>query len=623
MAHNILLTSLSAMENDLPLRFFSAKNESGPEYTDTILDAEAGIKTVLSRYDIDKIVVIGAVGSYGEDEDLEPVSLRQGRKLNTTDKASASTYGLLLDRLTKFAEGEKEEESIPEEVRDKLINFIRDFTEQNPDLKNKEFNRLFDELAQNDQLYENFRTMLFEACPEFGDNPGYYKQCVKEYLYSALEPSLKMKMLPANEATSVCFIPDVEFEDSGRWVDNMMNAEKSITEDEEEVNLYVTLNSDDAADTFIVLNMLDILLSMPESKVQLKKIFTVRSLQKCMAGIIRDDTEGFGVTELFHAIRAFLKYGKADMIEDIWKRSGESNESVADMIYAMRDVDVGLSMCNTAEVERGILRLRELFRSEKFWRESGYYGVLFSLIAESIREDYGVLLEGDGNINFIEMVKWAYRHQFYQQTLTLIESRTPENLVNSGIFYYCNDEDHKDYVLRQFAELRMKLRPQEYFKMDYIDHYFIKSYDRGKRRERDENPQRAYAALRIKSIGNRNPSVITGFTACESRETLLDALYAYYQVGYVRNQISHAETSTIEKKNAEASGSDDISALSWMKESIEFFIESFEKAKEEVQGKNPKIIIITADEVRKLSESMRNNREGGEFKASKSKDLSR
>ena len=122
---------------------------------------------------------------------------------------------------------------------------------------------------------------------------------------------MKMKMLPANETTSVCFIPDVEFEDSGRWVDNMMNAEKSITEDEEEVNLYVTLNSDDAADTFIVLNMLDILLSMPESKVQLKKIFTVRSLQKCMAGIIRDDTEGFGVTELFHAIRAFLKYGKA------------------------------------------------------------------------------------------------------------------------------------------------------------------------------------------------------------------------------------------------------------------------------------------------------------------------
>ena len=613
MAQNILMTSLSAADTDLPVRFFSAKNESGLDYMDALLDTEAGIKTVLSRYNIDKIIVIGSAGSFDEGADLEPVSLRHG---STPDKASSSTYGMLRDRISQYADGMtlsglQEDESLPEEVREKLIRFIRDFLEKSPKLKTRELSRLFDELTKDGQLDDGFWTALFNACPELSDNTASCKQWVKRYLYKELDPSLKTRFLPDNDRVCMHFIPEAEFEDSGQLVDNMMDIGKSVVEDNEDVNLYITLNSDDAADTLIVMNMLDILTSMPESSVHLMKIFTIRRRQKRMTNIIRDDTDGFGVTELFHAIRAFLNYGKADMIVDIWKKSGESNESVAKMIYAMRDVDVGLSMCNIPEVERGILSLQELFKSEKFWRESGYYGVLFSLIAERIREDYGVLLEGDGDINFIEMVKWAYRHQFYQQTLTLIESRTPENLVKSGIFYYCDDEAHEDQVKHLFAEQRLKLRPYEYFKIDQIDHYFIKSYDRSnpkRRGGRGDDPQQAYAALRTQSVNNQDPSQITGFTACENLDTLQDVLFAYYHVGFVRNKISHADSNTMERKNQQASGSDDISALVWMKDSIDIFIENYEKAMAEVHGKNPNVIIITGEEVREVADSMRNDR---------------
>ena len=139
------------------------------------------------------------------------------------------------------------------------------------------------------------------------------------------------------------------------------NYKCSLYADQEEINLYVSLNSDDAADTFFVMNMLDIMLTMPGSKTQLKKLFTIRNTPWQMAGIIRDDTEGFGFTELFHAIRSFLKYGKADMIVDIWKKSGEQNEYISGMVYAMRSVDVGLFLCNIPLVEHWILRLRELF----------------------------------------------------------------------------------------------------------------------------------------------------------------------------------------------------------------------------------------------------------------------
>lgn len=337
----------------------------------------------------------------------------------------------------------------------------------------------------------------------------------------------------------------------------------------------------------------------------------MRNAQGQLAGTISDDTGGFSVTSLVHAARSFLNYGKADLIVDLWEKSGARNAGIASMIYAMRHVDVGLSMCNISEVEDGILRLRGLFRDGKLWQEFGYHGMLFSVIAESVREDYGRLLEGDGDIPFIELVKWAYRHQFYQQTLTLIESKTPEMLVRRGIFYYCNDEQDKAQVTRLLARQRLELKPYELYKLDDISHYFIKNYDRARTRGlggRDDDPQRVYAALRVQSLQNTDPALITGFTACDNLDTLQNLLFAYYHIGTMRNKISHADTSAMAESRLAVSESDESSALLWMKDGIDFFIASYERAMAEVQDKKPTVVPITADEVRTAAEHMKYER---------------
>ena len=616
MAWNILLTSLGAAENDLPLRYFSVPKEYGFDYCDTLLDAEAGIKAMLARCDIDEIVVIGGAGSFDEKDELNSVPLREGSRLYSEDRTSFSTYRLLKYRLAQFADEKTldqkaEEELLPGEVTEKLQRFIQDYQEGNAEIKEKRSNRLFDALSQSSRSYEDFRNALFEAFPELCDHSGRCIRWVKNYLYTEMKLTFKLELLPVNEKTRIRFIPADSMAEGGQWVDSMMMMEKSIVEDREDINLYVYLNSDDAGDNFIVINMLDILTSMPQSGVRLKKIFTLRRLQRQMAGMICDDTDSFGVAEMFHAIHSFLNYGKADLIVKQWEQSGENNPSVAGMVYAMRRVDVGLSMCNIPEVEGGILRLRKLFRDERFWRESGCYGMMFSLIAESIREDYGALLEGDGEIPFIELVKWAYRHQFYQQTLTLIESRAPENLVRSGVFYYCGDEAKKDQVTQLFARQRLELKPYEYYKMDQIDHYFIKSYDRSRTKGmggRGEDPQRVYAALRTKSLENTDDALITGLTACGSTETLQNLLFAYYHISVVRNKISHADASAMAETRLMVSESDDNSALAWMRDSIDYFIACYEKAMAEVEGRHPEVVLITGNEVRIAAERLRRER---------------
>ena len=172
---------------------------------------------------------------------------------------------------------------------------------------------------------------------------------------------------------------------------------------------------------------------------------------------------------------------------------------------------------------------------------------------------------------FIELIKWAYRHQLYQQVLTLIESHAPTNLVNSGIFFYCDDEARKDEVTNILALQRLELKPYEYYKMDDIDHYFIKNYDRAGVRlngSKGEDRTLAYAVLRAQSIESRDPAKICGHTACGSIDTVQNVLYAYYHLGDVRNKISHADSNAMAERRLIVSESDVSYAMVLMRESI-------------------------------------------------------
>ena len=147
--------------------------------------------------------------------------------------------------------------------------------------------------------------------------------------------------------------------------------------------------------------------------------------------------------------------------------------------------------------------------------------------------------------------------------------------------------------------------------MDDIDHYFVKNYDRGSVRlngSRGEDRNAVYAALRAKSIENTDPKKISGHTVCDSMETVRNVLYAYHHLGEVRNRISHADSDAMAERRLTVSESDISFAMVTMRESIEYFIKSYEIALEEVRDKNPKIVSISADDVRNAADRMRRER---------------
>ncbi len=606
MIRNILLTSPDILEIERPLRYYSVRSESGRSYCEAMQGMEAGTRYILSRFPIDEIVVLDEKDLSDPAKSEEPVRLRDAGALYGADPLTLSAYGLYRSRIAQFADGLSLDQMdynalLSSDLRARVVDFISDFLKR----QKKELNSLFDDLASDQKVNEQFMTELFAAVPETRQESILTILWVKNYLYTQLKPSARFEILPENENCRVRFVPSDTLEDREYWVSDVLDIDPSALNDEGEINLYVALGNSPAVAEHLVLNMLSILTAAPGNGIHLKKSWKIYGPAGSMTGVIEDYTAVSCSSYLSSAAHAFLNYGKTDMLIDFWENSGEKNDRISRLVYAARHVDVGISMCNLLEVQAGIRQMRDLFTDERSWTEEGDYGLLFGVIAGCIATDYGQLLEDDGTISFLRLIKWAYRHQLFQQVLTLIESHAPTHLVSAGIFYYCDDAKHMPEVVNLLARQRLELKPYEYYKMDDLDHYFIKSYDRsGVRIARGEDRSLAYATLRAQSIGNRDPGKITGYTACDSTETVKNILYTYTQLGTVRNKLSHSDFSALARENMIVSDDHTSYAMKLMMESIDAFIMSYEKALEEVRGKNPKVIRARIDDVRQAAEAM-------------------
>ena len=616
MSHNILLTSMSAGENERFLRYYSAQNAYGHEYCEAMQSMEASTKYMLAHFPVDEIIVIGAKMSNAGADSGEPLRLKDARALYAEDQGKLTSFELYCSRLAQFIdelslEQEACEKLLPEEERARIIDFIKSFQEQYSQQETKRLNRFFDELACSRKLYEQFKDAFFNTFPEARKDSRLYKKWVKNFVYTQLKLSAKLEILPVNENVCVRYIPDNKMGKREYWVRDIFDIDQDVLDGKNEINIFVSLDNDSAVDSQLLLNLLDIIVSTPGSNVHLKKIYKVFEASGKLTGSIIDSTAVSRSTDLVVAAHAFLNYSKTDMLVEFWENCGERNERISSLVYAARRVDMGISMCNIQEVQEGIQRLRKLLNDGIAWEDTGDYGLLFSVIAGSIQADYGTLLEGSGDIPFIELIKWAYRHQLYQQVLTLIESHAPVNLVTSGIFYYCDDEDRVDEITKLFARQRLELKSYEQYKLDKIEHYFIKYYDRSLVRlsgSKGEDRNRVYAAARAQSIMNPDPARISGHTACSNIELVQNVLYAYFHLGDVRNKISHADANAMIEQRLIVSENDVSSAVLLMQESIEYFIMSYEKALEDVRGKDPRVVRISPDAVRNLADRMKRER---------------
>ena len=259
----------------------------------------------------------------------------------------------------------------------------------------------------------------------------------------------------------------------------------------------------------------------------------------------------------------------------------EGRTRLADsLLAAMRRVDDGISLCNTGDLETGINYLKYVFQNTPKEDLPEVESNIFRILENTIRMDYGKLLEEE-NLDELELVRWAMRKGFYQQSLTIIESRIPRDIVESGMFYYAASEESKLKMLEEINKIYWDTAPKDRWAFDDMPHYFIKFYGRSqiRRNPNSTDRQRDFTQYRIASLENEADGILRSYSTMKDSANLLeDVLYNYYLLGDLRNKVNHAEVQP--KKNFEEMDADvENENIRILREGIEKFVASYDAAR--------------------------------------------
>ena len=610
MQHKVMVTTLFSGDNISNKSYYqSLLDNNKAMYCDALMPAEATCKFMLSTVQIDEIIIVGSEAMGPAEDVSKPVALQDSLPAFTASLDGLSRYDLLRYRLTEYmddirAESQDIDALISGEEESDILAFIRAFFDKHlPDMKVKP-SRYFHLLAQDkdllDALHEALRAKLPEADYER------IRTWVYHYLYLTMKENYKMEFLETNANVHIRFVP-VRRSETFSFLKRILS---SIDHDEtldasDGVDLYLCLQNSEASVTTSIVNFTNLLRVIPDSQIRICKTFTVSSQPDQLVDTISDDTESQSVSALLSGMDAFLKNGKAKGVVEYWNRANVKNPAIDSVVYAMRNIDNGISLCDINDIERGIKSLREILSGKDRTDGGTPMEQLFAVLLDVTRKDYGRLLETD-RIQFIELVRWAYRKEFWQQTLTLIESRAPQDFIDNGFYYYCDSEDHREEVTRIFGQIYYDLRPFEKYKLNRLAHYFIKYYNREKANHQKHGREyiQDYARVRVAALDNEVPGELRAYTVCPNRDALEDLLFAYYYVGDVRNQTNHAEE-TFDGFYCIMPDSDSGERMDLIRQSIDYFLHCYDRVARLSAGKTAKVVEITNEEVTRCADHLR------------------
>ena len=630
MIKNVILTSIYTYNECAELMYFGHQiHESVTRYCTGIIPAEVAAKQTLSAHKIDEILVLGPGSAADKKDYFRERVLRECDPLMTLEKGS-TTYDYFCYRLQQFLkdmdlEQDKRIEAIEPEKRKYLERVLE---------------KSYQRLSENGKLFTEDR--YFDVI----QNPGFLGR--KEVLRDALKKrdmegtlsnedyvnlgalayeqmTIRNKVFPSQQNLSVSlrYIPTGnDLDDS---MENIISVFKAISEGEDvdKVRLYVDLYSSELMDSYTVFTVLNIMTSLLGKEFEIADIYGLNfSSNEKPAGILYDWKERYQISRLFTAVSVFLEYGKADPLDRYWNEIGEEDLQISSMIYGMKRIDNALSLCDIVELEKGIEQLKQVINMEDRDHLSDnlkFNGKVFHIIKEGLARDYGNLLVTE-KPDLLDLLKWCQRKKLYQQALTIIESRAPEDFLKRGIIYYARGEEDIERVLQTLCKEYYEKASYQRWMFNELPHYMLKTYGRGFMRRTVGSIEKAsnyakfvkerilygealsrgeeYSFNRVSMDSNALKNledILPGYSLiAENPDLLENLLIAYYYIGEIRNKINHADCKQVI----------DFSGLKEMGESpkkrevcelIAFFISRYEEARKLIEGKELLLMEVDND----------------------------
>ena len=579
MSKNIFVTSLVEPPSVKSFMYYSFQENGIKRYCDAILNTEACAKYVLSEYHIDQIFVIGPPDPSDEGNELMTRKLSACLEGENKSLDEMSSYELFRYRIAQYIADSKIDtddrlNALDKDEQDSIKKVLDDFFDtwhQETGLKKKL--RFFHDLDADPSGYSKLLSAVRSSSSHSGKDSLRELNWAQLYLYDTMSDQHKLCVREDNEDLNTTFAP---VDDDPSDIRDILAFLRSIVgHRDEDIHLYLDMTGGNKTDNFTMMCLLTILASQKESRVTIEKVFSTQSTGSGISRRIHDDTIGYNISNLLAGMNSFIQYGKVNTVIDFFSKSGTPDSRTDALLYAMNLVDEGVSLCDITSLFKGITLLKNIFNDPV---EKEFINPITMIVERSIRQDYGKLLQGD-DIDIIELVKWAYRKDFYQQTLTIIESCIPADFVKKGIFYYARSEEEREKAIQELNKAYYNRKPYERWQVSNdISHYFFK-YNGINNYKKGQTPTENmwnYACYRISKLGMETDGEMTSYTACPDTNALRDLFFAYSNIGTIRNKTNHAQERDdkwiISYKNSEHS-----QRYQEITEAIDYFFACYEK----------------------------------------------
>ena len=357
---------------------------------------------------------------------------------------------------------------------------------------------------------------------------------VKDYLFSLIPEERRFSPLPENMNTELVFVPS-EREDGGAAVENireMVEAIRSAGGDGASIELYIDMQGGNRTDGYVRSAVLSILENEFGSRFKIRQVIATNFMRENFSNEIVDETLRYSITDLVSGMNAFIRYGKAAQLQEYFRETKQNYKKLNALLDAMASIDKSITSCDIHRMEEGIKKLKDSLR-KKNQGPADRNAEIFSVLEEGIRRDYGSLLDTDESINYIDLIRWALRKDFFQQALTVVEAKLPEQLVSRGILYYPKEQESR-------------LENYRHYKADTYPYIFAKSYllayVLGWRKPQGKLPREKETKipllLPLEVPLSDKTSVGISFSA--TPESVSALLLTYNQLADMRNSLNHA-----------------------------------------------------------------------------------
>ena len=157
--------------------------------------------------------------------------------------------------------------------------------------------------------------------------------------------------------------------------------------------------------------------------------------KKNATSIIKEVSSQYRAYDLVSAMIEFKSYGRGAGLKEYFKNVNDENTK--EIIELINQISGAISLCNMEAFEKALNDMANL----KAFIDSGSkkLNTEIRIVFDDIIENYQDLLGKDRNP--FEVIKWCVDRKYYQQAITIIESKMPKMLTETGYLYYnCNDK---------------------------------------------------------------------------------------------------------------------------------------------------------------------------------------